>query len=356
MSFLSSRAKAKSIGSLKSKTHRTASPLPPPPELGQATQVALATLLQEDDREYEFRYVAVDLFFAENALTASIFIIPCTCLTIGKWNRVSCNEWDLLAWFCETKRCLTWFVKSKAYSFKMQVALDWVGDLSFRNADPGRGILVLNLLRPPRFFLRKDLPSSDRDPPPYWRACDDWTEDNEASLGLRHVLEGPALPLAYIVGYIKDRKTNIKQFLPPPVVEYSTSSHSALSSSRDYCSGSLSRCHPMSSGWSATSGQQNRQINEPAPFSSYPNSCISSFSGPMAPPRGMPDSRLCNDRTGFTGFTGVNTMSNPASTSPSPLPISQLSYSGVQIPSGDRYLSPPLPGLSEIFSSTKYHQ
>lgn len=60
--FLSSRAKAKSIGSLRSKTHRTASPLPPPPELGQATQVALATLLQEDDREYEFRCVVVVLF------------------------------------------------------------------------------------------------------------------------------------------------------------------------------------------------------------------------------------------------------------------------------------------------------
>lgn len=236
----------------------------------------------------------------------------------------------------------------------MQLPLDCVEDLDFRNANPGRGILVLNLLQPPQFFLRKDIQPSDDYPPSCWKACDDWTENKEASLSLRHVLEGPARPLAYIVGYIKDRITNTvnRQSLSPPVVEYSPSSHSALSSSRDYYLGSLARCHPVPPEWSTTSGSENRHSNEPKiSFSSYPNHGISSPSRALAL-HGMPDPQLCNDRT---GFIGVGTMVDPASNSPSPLLIpQQLSYSSAQTPSGDRHLSPLLPGLSELFSVTKH--
>ncbi|KAJ3565151.1 hypothetical protein NP233_g7827 [Leucocoprinus birnbaumii] len=187
----SRRAKAKNTGEKCKTRPRVPSPVKEPPELCQAIQTDLAMLIQEDD--------------------SSVFTIPCTTLTIGGWNRVNFeDENDLLAWICEKKRCFTWFVRSDDYSFKMQVALDSLKELAFKNAEPGKAFLTLEISSPPSFFLRRNLKREFGVPPPCWRRCEDWTENKVASRNLRHVLGGPALPLANVVTYIKSLMEDAK--------------------------------------------------------------------------------------------------------------------------------------------------
>jgi len=217
-------------------------------------------------------------------------------------------------------------------------------ELDFRNANPGRGILALKLSQRPEFFLRKDtggFPSS------CWKTCDDWTENKEASLSLQHALEGPAQPLAYIVGYIKDRLANPvnRQPLSPPMVKRPPLSYPGPGSNPF----SFVRCRLASPECNATSRPKNRHSNEPKLSSSpYPNHGVPSLSGSLTL-QSMPDSQPCDDRT---RFINIGAMSGPTTNSPSLLLIPQKSaYSSIQT---DRHLSPLLPGLSELFSSTKY--
>ncbi|KAF5359643.1 hypothetical protein D9756_003181 [Leucocoprinus leucothites] len=196
--FQNRRAKAKSSGEKCKTRPRGPSPVKEPPELCQAVQTDFEKLIQEDD--------------------SSVFTIPCTTLTIGAWNRVNFeDEHDLLAWICEKKRCFTWFVRSSDYSFKMQVPLDALKELAFKNADPGKAFLALDLSSPPTFFLRRNLKREQGVPPPCWRRCEDWTESKAATRNLRHVLGGPALPLANVVTYVKNLMEDTKPVTLHPV-------------------------------------------------------------------------------------------------------------------------------------------
>ncbi|KAF9448621.1 homeobox-domain-containing protein, partial [Macrolepiota fuliginosa MF-IS2] len=177
--FQNRRAKARNNGETGRFRLSGSIPLGHPPELAQATQMELAALTQED---------------------GPIFIIPCTNITIGAWNRVGSQDKDLLAWVCDSKKTLTWFIRSDEYCFKMRISLEHVVQLEYSNGSQfGQGIVTIDLSQPPEFFLRKDITSEDGGPSPGWEPCNDWTEDKEASCVLRHVLGGAALPLSYIV-------------------------------------------------------------------------------------------------------------------------------------------------------------
>jgi hypothetical protein len=113
-----------------------------------------------------------------------------------------------MAWICEKKRCFTWFVKGTEYSFKMQVSLDSLKELTFKNADPGKAFLTIQISRPPTFYIRRHL-KREVGVPPCWRQCDDWTESKVATRTLRHVLGGPSLPLASVVTYIRNQMEQV---------------------------------------------------------------------------------------------------------------------------------------------------
>ncbi len=240
----------------------------------------------------------------------------------------------------------------------MRISLDCVVDLDFTDASPGRGILTLNISQPPVFFWRRDIPSSNGVPPSCWKACNDWTENKAATHSLRHMLEGPARPLAYIAGYIKDRIFNpvSRQYPSPPMIKCPPSSalaHPALGSDQNPNCFPSARCRPGTPEWNTTSCPEDRHSDEPKfSLSSYSNHTAPSLPGPFVL-HGLPSFQSCDERT---RLSGIGAMSGSTSNSLPSLIPQKLLHSSAQAPNNNRQLSPLLPGLSELFSSTHYSQ
>jgi hypothetical protein len=139
-------------------------------------------------------------------LLVAVTIIPCTDLSIGTWRRIATTvgKHDLVAYICDVKRCLTWFIHSAGYGFKMEIPFDIIVNTEFTNAAPGSGLASFLLSQPPTFFL-EEIPS----PPAlrHWKRCADWTEGNQASKVLRHNLIGSAVQLAHVLRNLHARST-----------------------------------------------------------------------------------------------------------------------------------------------------
>ncbi|KAI0926380.1 hypothetical protein AcV5_008860 [Taiwanofungus camphoratus] len=178
--FQNRRAKAK-LHDGKSKG-RVAEPLPEaPPDLCMGFDADLSSLIHEDE---------------------PVSIIPCTNLAIGTWRRIATavSKHDLVAYVCETKRCITWFIHSSGHGFKMEVPFDTVVDTSFTNISPGMGLATFNLSRPPLFYLEFAAPpGADGASLRGWKSCADWTEGMQATKVLRHDLAGSAVQLAHVL-------------------------------------------------------------------------------------------------------------------------------------------------------------
>ncbi|KAI0782296.1 hypothetical protein C8Q75DRAFT_703531, partial [Abortiporus biennis] len=130
-----------------------------------------------------------------------ISIIPCTELSVGSWKRIATavNRHDLVAYVCETRRCLTWFIYSSGYGFKMEIPFEIVIDTKFTNASPGTGLASFTLSRPPTFYLETSPPPGMDPNQRMWKRCGDWTEDMQATKVLRHDLVGSAVQLAHVL-------------------------------------------------------------------------------------------------------------------------------------------------------------
>ncbi|KZW02865.1 hypothetical protein EXIGLDRAFT_374945 [Exidia glandulosa HHB12029] len=123
--------------------------------------------------------------------------IPCDDLTIGNWRRIasSTTRNDLLAYSCDAKRCVTWFIQSTGFSFKMEIPYDVITRVEFRPvpARPEVAQVTFYLCGVPTFFLDRIIPS------PHalggalrsWQNCRDWTEGGQASTVVRHDIYGP---------------------------------------------------------------------------------------------------------------------------------------------------------------------
>ncbi|KAG9315100.1 hypothetical protein JVU11DRAFT_4212 [Chiua virens] len=136
-----------------------------------------------------------------------ITIIPCTDLSVGTWRRIatSLRKHDLVAYLSDAKRCLTWYIRSSGYGFKMEIPFDVIVDTEFSNAAPGAGLASFVLSRPPTFYLETFTPPNpDRgiEPVRHWKKCTDWTEDQQATKVLRHNLIGSAVQLAHVLRHI----------------------------------------------------------------------------------------------------------------------------------------------------------
>lgn len=129
-------------------------------------------------------------------------IIPCTDLSIGTWRRIATTvgKHDLVAYVCDTKRCITWFIHSAGYGFKMEIPFHTIVDTEFTNAAPGSGLASFILSQPPIFYLENVLsPRPDGSPTRHWKTCADWTEGHQATNVLRHDLIGSAVQLAHVL-------------------------------------------------------------------------------------------------------------------------------------------------------------
>lgn len=130
-----------------------------------------------------------------------VTIIPCTDLTIGTWRRIATqvSKHDLVAYVCESRNCLTWFIHSSGYGFKMEIPFDTIAETEFVDAAPGSGLASFFLTQSPLFYL-EDIATSLTGGPPVrsWKRCADWTEGMQATKVLRHDLVGSAVQLAYV--------------------------------------------------------------------------------------------------------------------------------------------------------------
>ena len=135
-------------------------------------------------------------------------IIPCTDLSIGTWRRVatSMGKHDLVAYVSDTKRCLTWFIHSAGFGFKMEIPFNIILKTEFANAAPGTGLASFVLSQPPIFYLECVPPSLHSDGSIFreWKRCADWTEGHQASKVLRHDLIGSATQLTHLLRNLHD--------------------------------------------------------------------------------------------------------------------------------------------------------
>ncbi|EJD06492.1 uncharacterized protein FOMMEDRAFT_102289 [Fomitiporia mediterranea MF3/22] len=201
--FQNRRAKAKLLDSKKSRhlgNEWSDTPPDTPPQLSAGFEADLHGLIHEDQ---------------------PIAIIPCTDLSIGSWRRIATGKHDLVAYVCEAKRCLTWFIHSAGYGFKMEIPFDIITHTEFRNAAPGEGLASFHLSQPPNFYLEHI--SSPRSSGgigsgiiKVWRKCSDWTEGTQASQVLRHDLVGSAVQLAHVLSDLREyrQRSNISLLSP----------------------------------------------------------------------------------------------------------------------------------------------
>ena len=133
----------------------------------------------------------------------AVTIIPCTDLTIGTWRRIATqvSKHDLVAYVCESRNCLTWFIHSSGYGFKMEIPFETIAETEFVNAAPGSGLASFFLTQSPLFYL-EDIATSPTGGPPVrtWKRCADWTEGMQATKVLRHDILGSTVQLTYVLG------------------------------------------------------------------------------------------------------------------------------------------------------------
>ncbi|KAI0788048.1 hypothetical protein C8Q74DRAFT_1216543 [Fomes fomentarius] len=205
--FQNRRAKAKLQLKLKSRTVDKLEPPPEsPPELASGFDADIQALIHEDEE---------------------VTVFPCTDLTIGSWRRMASPQHDLIAYVCEGKRCLTWFIRSGGRSFKMEILYEHILEARFANVSPGVGSATFVLERPPTFYMESYIdPTLGEDSPRFWQVCGDWTEGMQGTTQLRHYLLGPAYQLSSLVNSItpSGMSNEISLYTPTPSVSDAGSS------------------------------------------------------------------------------------------------------------------------------------
>jgi len=143
------------------------------------------------------------------------------------------SKHDLVAYVCESRSCLIWFIHSSGYGFKMEIPFNIIAETEFVNAAPGSGLASFFLSQPPAFYL-EDIMANPAGGAPVrsWKRCADWTEGMQATKILRHDLVGSAVQLAYVLRKFQTTSgSDIRLRCPPYVRSELASPHSADPSS-----------------------------------------------------------------------------------------------------------------------------
>ena len=138
------------------------------------------------------------------------------------------SKHDLVAYICESRNSLIWFIHSSGYGFKMEIPFGIVVDTEFVSAAPGSALASFFLSQPPLFYL-EDIVTDPAGGPPMrsWKRCADWTEGMQATKILRHDLVGSAVQLAYVLrNFQATPGSDIRLRCPPYVRQDIPSAHS----------------------------------------------------------------------------------------------------------------------------------
>ncbi|KAI0636183.1 hypothetical protein C8Q77DRAFT_1155895 [Trametes polyzona] len=193
--FQNRRAKVKLQAKMRARAVEILEPPPlEPPPLTSGFDAEVFHLIHEDEE---------------------VTIIPCTDLSIGTWRRVASSKHELIAYTCEAKRCINWFVRSGGLSFKMEVPYSTISETRFSNVSPGIGSATFTVERPPIFYIEK---MSEVEPTRTWCVSGDWTEDSQASVVFSHCLMGPAYQLSHLVNTISPSgaSSEVSLYTPTP--------------------------------------------------------------------------------------------------------------------------------------------
>ncbi|KAE9403648.1 homeobox-domain-containing protein, partial [Gymnopus androsaceus JB14] len=157
-----------------------------------ATEVPLDTSPSKHDIDLH------NIIHEDDAVT----FLPCTDLSVGTWRRIATtvSQHDLIAYVCEGKQSLAWFILSGGNGFKMEIPFHRIVRTDFTHASPGVARVVFTLSEPPLFYLEHPMaPRLDGKTKLSWRQCSDWTEGAQATQVLRHTLFGSAPQLSHLV-------------------------------------------------------------------------------------------------------------------------------------------------------------
>lgn len=146
-------------------------------------------------------------------------------MAIGTWRRIATLQakHDLLAYVCEAKRCVAWYVHCAGAGFKIEVPFEIITDATIDSISPGMAVVCLTLSRPPSFFLESRASVGSDSPATatrYWQPSADWTEDMQASKVLRHELVGVAAQLSHdlVERYQLGRRNTLQGYRAHPYV------------------------------------------------------------------------------------------------------------------------------------------
>jgi len=144
--------------------------------------------------------------------------MPCTELMIGMWRRVAdpVTKGDLVVYMCEAKRCLTWFIHSRGFSFKMDIPFGTVVETKLMHLTRTSAQATFLLSQTPSFYLEEILTLPNGSTDGYqWKRCQDWTEGGQATQTLRHELVGSSPELMHLLRTIHVHTTSRTSPQPP---------------------------------------------------------------------------------------------------------------------------------------------
>ncbi|KAF7727968.1 hypothetical protein EC973_006856 [Apophysomyces ossiformis] len=113
-------------------------------------------------------------------------------LQIGTWKRMNLQRQDLICQYHPQQRLMSWCIRDGQQRFKMQFSIDIVQSMQLEPLSErlGWARLELRLLQPELIsFFMEDAARQT------WTQCRDFTQDQQATTGFRHFLDGPALAL-----------------------------------------------------------------------------------------------------------------------------------------------------------------
>ena len=182
------------------------------------------------------------------------------------------KQHDLLAYVCEARRRLTWYVHyhedDVEHSVKMDISFDSVADIKLTQATADTAQASLYLSQPPVFYMEVRSPDAGR----IWMLCGDWTANHQATHVLRHELCGAYAPLTYLWKRIRSERR-----VSPPSVFASTPSIAIPqpAGAHDF----LSPPHAFSHGFLGGAAHLQQQQHQQAIFDSFGSYPPASFGG-----------------------------------------------------------------------------
>jgi hypothetical protein len=258
----------------------------------------------------------------------AVTIIPCTDLTIGTWRRIASqvSKHDLVAYVCESRSCLIWFIHSSGYGFKMEIPFGIIVETKFVNAAPGSGLASFVLSQPPIFYLEDIVPNPAGGPPlRSWKRCADWTEGMQATKVLRHDLVGSAVQLVYALRKFQaapgsDIRLRCPPYVRPEHSPVSATDHSSVPLPPSLTSESQGYRPPFGGG--TVDGGRRDLVGDAPKRYSFPSVHL-----PLSAP---PDTTTYNDHLGPSSHSHIS-LADGSSSSPqntfSSFPLSATSTS-----------------------------